>query len=374
MLLGFVLAWNSCGEAPSQSDNKNAQNHSQLSKYRIYVGYEGNVNHGVLIIDPVEFKVIDTVLLENVPLQIILSSDSSHLHVSQMESTSVGRIILLDMRDKNVTGEWIVDGLLGAISNDEEFFFTVSFDGFSVYEKNTVDIVFSLKDSLIIRRPIADPLHPGFYAGFRYVDSGEGIDGILHYDVELNSVDQKYDLLNAPNPLGGSLADLAVSHDGQLLFLSVYVGGGIGPESYLHVIDIRLKEQIAKELISGEAQLAVTTDNESVYITDPGVPPLNETVPPSGILRRYDVHSHNVEDFVDLKLLDITPTFANWPAVDQIELFEENQFSVLSGLDTGADIVVFDMKRKEVVGKIGLGRGHLTQLVRSVTVGRALDN
>ncbi len=354
--------------------NSNNQNYD-LSQYRIYAAYEGNLNHGILIFDPVEFTILDSIILDGVPLTIKISMDSKFLYVNQMLHPAPfqikGQVLQIDIKEKQIVQHWDKPSTFSEISNDERYFFVSEIDTFLVFDRIANKVVFSVKDSLRINSMVADPLKPGVYASFKYSDSAPGTDGIFHFNAKTNAIDRNYQLVNEPDPRGISPADMAITHDGNLLFLTNNVGGGIWPESYLHVINLKIGEQIAREFITGDAQLAVTTDDRYVYITDPGVP-LNETARPLGILRRYDIVTGIVENYIDFKLYNITPTFNGWPMIYKIALFPNNKTCVVSSWETGADLMIWDLVNKELLGKIGLGRGYHTQVVRSIVIGKAL--
>ena len=120
------------------------------------------------------------------------------------------------------------------------------------------------------------------------------------------------------------------------------------------------------------AQLAVTFDDKYVYITDPGVHLLIFRVP-SGILHRYSIASNTMEQYLDFKTYEISENFSTWPEADQIALMPGSEIGVISSWVEGADIMVWDLAGTALIGKVELGTGKHTQLVRAIALGPSFE-
>jgi hypothetical protein len=332
-----------------------------IGNYHIYVGYEGNLNHGILKIDLRNFTVVDSVLVDGVPFNLTLSSDSTTLFVPHREA-----ITTINLNDFTVASTFEVPADRLELSLDDRFIFAAYRNLFNVFDLFTEAVIYST-DSLRVRRMVADRNEPGVFAAFRHEDSTSGSHSIFHFNLESRGIDRIYTTDNTNLAGGISPYDMDMSNNGLALLFTSY-------NTYTHGTALRRLDLISGEFYekanftAGQSQLAISSDDRYVYITDPGIH-MSIFEIPSGILRRYEFLSHTLTDYIDTKDLYISEFFGIWPDLDQIALFPDDKHCVISSWMDSADVMVFDLEDKQLLGTVALGRGKHTQIVRAIEIG-----
>jgi DNA-binding beta-propeller fold protein YncE len=337
--------------------------HIDIGNYLLYAGYEGNLNHGILKIDPKNFTIEDSILVDGAPFDLALSSDSSKLFVAHQEAISA-----INLDNFTVTNTLDVPATWLEVSNDDRFIFAAYRNLFHAVDLFSESVIY-FTDSLRIRQMVADPNEPGVYAAFRHEDSTYGTNGIFHFNAESRTIDCVYSVGDTDEQRRILPRDMVITHTGLEIMFTDYEGAGLGPGAVLYHLDLTTSEYLARTNFSaGTARLAITSDDRFVFVTDPGQH-LSIDVLPSGILRRYEVASRSIDGHIDTKDFYISEFYSIWPDLDQIALFPDDKHCVVSSWMDSADIMIFDLEDMQLLGMVALGRGKHTQLVRAIEIG-----
>ncbi|GBD86100.1 hypothetical protein BMS3Abin03_00009 [bacterium BMS3Abin03] len=153
-------------------------------------------------------------------------------------------------------------------------------------------------------------------------------------------------------------ADLVLSPDDRQLYLSVWNWRHGGGFNSFFVIDVIEKKIIGEFPCGPFAQLAVSPDGKSVYISNPNGYlygfQSNER------MLRYDVVTNTMHKFLDIG------------GTDRIVVADDNRTIFITTI-YGGDIIKVDANTKKVIGRFPLpldSLGRATNTTRNITLGR----
>lgn len=121
--------------------------------------------------------------------------------------------------------------------------------------------------------------------------------GLVIYDIDSMKIDQIIPIADSITQRRMQPVDLSISPDERYAFISVFNWiGGAGYNSFI-AFDLKSNEVVSEYHCGAFAQLAISPDGESVYITDPSGY-LYQFITTGQILR-YNVKSRQMEVFVE---------------------------------------------------------------------------
>jgi hypothetical protein len=320
--------------------------------YRLFLCMEG-YPRSVLVVNPVTLAVEDTVHLPSTPHGIDFSPDYDKWFVSlswdlleiDPGTTAIARQVAAQSPWVKVTAN---DMLVTYRRNVIEFW---SLDNLSILHS----------DSLYVLQMVQDPNNTEtLYGTYRITDEKPTrFGGIFEYDTESFAIRRTFEV----DRVGPQ--DLEISKDGKYLFLT-----GVGPGWYgefFYVIDVERGEVVEQHPISNYAQMELSPDGRYVYITDPGGY-MRTWIYPEGIVRRYDIETQSMEDF--LLLLDhIDPDYGFPPMADRMVILPDNRTAFISSWYSGHGVMKWDLERRTLLDRTGFDATQ-GQLVREMVLGK----
>lgn len=344
----------------------------KLPRLPLYAVFEGSPVDGILLIDLDSLMVVDSLTIDRTSYYTRISPDSTTLYLPSADD-----VLLVRSCDFSILGSIEFASPMLEVSIDGNLLFLsgiTSSRAFTVMDEQTEEILLTI-DTILVRNMATDPVQPGVFVAYRHIDSTYGTNGIIHFDAETMTIDRWYSVGNYQEQGAIIPSCMVVTHDGAQLLFTDYIGGGFVRGSILYHLDLVSGEYQAKTYIdAGRAFMAITPDDQYVYITDDGIH-LSLEVIPSGILRRYDLDTRSITDFIDFRQFDISPGFNDHPLLGQIVLFPNPRTCVITSSIKGADIMVVDLVNGELLGRIGLAHNmERNQRVVSAVLGPATFN
>jgi hypothetical protein len=122
----------------------------------------------------------------------------------------------------------------------------------------------------------------------------ESFTGILVYNLDSLRAEKtlRFDDFLAKVP-----TDLAISPDGQYLFLTAFTWMGFGGVGTFYAIDLTTERIVATYNCGSYSQIGLATDGKAVYLSDPAG--YLYELPPTNQILRYDVGKRSIEVFID---------------------------------------------------------------------------
>lgn len=345
-------------EPTSQHNGEDGQTDS--TAYRLYATYySSNYENGVLIIDPLSLTVLDTIQLNISTYFIRISNDSNYFYLGEIldfsfnPPTIVTKVHKYNIETIEVIDTWDVPGDIIEMSSNERYLFinsSIAVDTFWVYDTYNKEIIY--KDSTFrVWARAFDPDDSGFYVMYRHADSTYGTNGIFHFDPEVGQIDRFYEIGTVHEQREIIPDDLVTTHDGSKLMFT-YMTTDLFNDARLRVINTETGEIETTIQINGQAKLAITNNDDYVYIADSGLWELD--VSPSGIIRKYDVNNQTVEFLIDMKNFIDTPHFNIYPLANQPLLFSRDSLLALSSIypNKDFDLMVWNLNNKTLIGTL----------------------
>ena len=250
---------------------------------------------GVWIFDPNTLAIIDSAVLPFVPLSMIVSPDGSTWY-----SMDADRIYSIDAASKQILKDTLTRGRYNMISDRYKRYLIT--DGLSKgdprtewWDRESLSLVRIDSPYTVTGHGVSSPVGNAIYC-FGGINRG---DFVLGYDVDSSRVIAHFPIADTTREKSMRASDIAISPDGRWLYVTVFnVVSWWGYGSFF-VIDLS-RDSVVEEYSCGSfANIAVSSDGQYVYLSDPGAwLGIPESFPTYQVLR-YDVQRSEMEVFID---------------------------------------------------------------------------
>jgi hypothetical protein len=193
---------------------------------------------------------------------------------------------------------------------------------------------------------------------FTYWPTNSQLTGFGVYDLDLMKVTDVIEVFDNDTYPGLQDADLIVSPDDRFLYFSAWNWRGGGGFNTFFVIDITQKKIVGEFSCGPFAQLVVSPDGKSVYLSNPagylyGFSSRHKML-------RYDVPTNTMHNFLNLG------------GTDRIAVGDDNR-TIFVSIIYGGGVVKVDAYTGRVIGSFSIpldSLGRVTSSPRNITLGR----
>jgi len=306
-----------------------------------------------------------------VPFSIEFSPDYSKWYTIWHDNNDNYVLYAIDAKTKaiirsiNVTGQFLHmlknKNILVTTAGKLRFW---NADNFNLIKEDSIGM-----DRMI--RLISSPINNKMYAA-RYTGI---IPEIVVYNIETFNIERTINLSDSTKPRSLAFADLEISPDGRLLFVTVFnwnIWSGI-----FFAIDLSTYQIVAELPCGSFSQIGVSSDGHYVYITDPAG--YFYMMEPTAHLLRYNIHARSMEVFIN-GLRDIGLTGNMLMITDQVVIAPDNRTMFLTFMGDAkttdgkqVHIIKLDILTKKVLCVYSIPpdyRGYVTQRIAQLKLGR----
>lgn len=262
----------------------------------LYVSMDGE-GAGLWILNANSLELVDSLITKpGVPWTIELSPDCNTWYSSWGRGTSYalysGDVHPIVIRN---SVQLLYSKYAIASNVDQKYLVAYGYKGIDVFERTTLTLIKSDTSlgeySRITNSKKANKLY------FTYWPTNSQLAGFGVYDLDSMKVTDVIEVFNSEKYPGLQDADLIVSPDDRFLFFSAWNWRGGGGFNTFFVIDITQKKIVGEFSCGPFAQLSVSPNGKSVYISKAGFnlypfPPNNHR------MYRYDIPTNTMNDFL----------------------------------------------------------------------------
>ncbi|TAL59414.1 MAG: hypothetical protein EPN88_17315 [Bacteroidetes bacterium] len=245
-------------------------------------------------------------------------------------------------------------------SYDEKYLIAYGYKGIDIFERTTLTLVKSNSSLGEYSRIAVSKKANKFY--FTYRPTNSPTFGFGVYDLDLMKITDVIEVFDKIKYSGLQDVDLIVSPNDNFLYFSAWNWLGGGGFNSFFVIDISQKKIVDEFSCGPFAQLAISLDGTSVYLSNP-----------SGYLYGFQSHHKMLRYDVSTNTMN---NFLNIGGTDRIVVADDNR-TIFVSIINGGGVIKVDAYTGKVIGSFSIppdSLGHITNSPRNIKLGRYFTN